>query len=207
MKLKSSLAFLTVLVSLVGYGAEYTIDMDHSSVNFSVKHLVISKVKGKFEKFEGTINYDAAKPLESKVTATIAASTINTNTKERDKHLKSADFLDVAKFPKITFTSTKIYDFSGNKGKIDGNLTIKGVTKPVTLDMEIGGLAKDPWGNSKAAFTGKTVFKRSDFGITWNKALETGGVVVGDEIDVELEIEANEKAPQKPAISDKNKKS
>ena len=183
--------------STVALAANYEIDSDHTNIGFTIRHLVISKVKGKFGKFKGTFEYDPKKKENWKADVTIQADSIDTDVKERDKHLRSADFFDVKKFPLITFVTTGVKEASDNSAKIEGNLTIHGVTKTVVIDMEIGGTATDPWGNKKAAFSATTKINRKDFGLTWNKALEAGGVLVGDEVVINLEVEGLEKTATK----------
>ncbi len=167
----------------------YTIDPAHSTAGFKVRHLMVSNVRGEFSKVTGTVVVDPDAPENSKVEAHIDASTIHTRDEQRDAHLKSADFLDVEKFPEITFVSKKVAGADG-EWKVTGDLTIHGVTKQVTLDVE--GLApevKDPWGNVKSGATATTKISRKDFGMVFNMALETGGVMVGDEVTISLELE------------------
>jgi polyisoprenoid-binding protein YceI len=167
----------------------YTIDPAHSTAGFKVRHLMVSNVRGEFSKVTGTVVVDADAPENSRVEARIDASTIHTRDEQRDAHLKSADFLDVEKFPEITFVSKKVAGADG-EWKVTGDLTIHGVTKQVTLDVE--GLApevKDPWGNVKSGATAATKISRKDFGMVFNMALETGGVMVGDEVTISLELE------------------
>lgn len=192
MKRKLLLGALVGLMSLpaLSQAMTYEIDRAHSTVSFKVRHL-LTKVRGRFDAFKGTLEYVKGKPKSWKVNAEIEANSINTNLPDRDKHLRSADFFEVKKYPKIMFKSKKIKNVKGNRAKLHGDLTIHGVTKPVVLDMEIGGIAKDPWGNTKAAFSAVTKINRKDFGLVWNKVLETGGVLVGEEIEIELEIEAD----------------
>jgi len=195
--LKRALPALAILMSFgaPALAANYEIDSDHTSIGFTIRHLVISKVKGKFGKFKGNFEYDPQKKENWKANVTIQADSIDTDVKERDKHLRSADFFDVKKFPLITFVTTGVKDVSDSSAKIEGNLTIHGVTKAIVLDVEIGGTATDPWGNKKAAFSASTKINRKDFGLTWNKALEAGGVLVGNEVTINLEVEGLEKAP------------
>lgn len=167
----------------------YTIDPAHSTAGFKVRHLMVSNVRGEFSKVTGTVVVDRDAPENSKVEARIDASTIHTRDEQRDAHLKSADFLDVEKFPELTFVSKKVAGADG-EWKVTGDLTIHGVTKQVTLDVE--GLApevKDPWGNVKSGATAATKISRKDFGMVFNMALETGGVMVGDEVTISLELE------------------
>ncbi|MBI2070731.1 MAG: polyisoprenoid-binding protein [Elusimicrobia bacterium] len=195
--MRKTLALTLALGCLAGPLAAktYEIDLAHSGVMFRVDHLVISKVSGRFEKFSGVIEYDSAgDPKNWKAEATIDATSINTNEPARDKHLRSADFLNVEKNPKILFKTVKVVYVKDKKAKkqkakAHGDLTINGVSKPVILDVQIGGLAKDPWGNERLGLTATTMINRKDFGVTWNKALETGGLLVGEEIEVTLEIE------------------
>lgn len=170
----------------------YKIDADHSLVAFKVRHLV-TKVQGKFTGFDGEIKLDAKTLKDLSADASIDASTINTDNKKRDDHLRSPDFFDVKKFPKLTFKSKKATDLGNGKFKLEGDLTLHGVTKPVTLDGEYTGTAKDPWGNTRAGLTAQTKINRKDYGIVWNKALDAGGMMLGDEIDVSIEIEAIKK--------------
>ena len=187
-RLISSLIGATLLYASA-FAADYTIDPSHSQVLFKIKHLGISTVTGRFETFEGTFSYDSAKLADSKASVTIAADSINTNSEKRDAHLKSPDFFDVATFPQLTFVAKSTEAVDATHFLVNGDLTIHGVTKPVVLDAELGGTVKDPWGMERAAFTASTKINRKDFGLTWNKALETGGFVVGDEVKIELEVE------------------
>ena len=167
----------------------YTIDPAHSTAGFKVRHLMVSNVRGEFSGVTGTVVFDASAPESLRVEASIDAKTIHTRDEQRDAHLKSADFLDVEKFPAITFVSKKIAGADG-EWKVTGDLTIHGVTKEVTLDVE--GPApevKDPWGNTKSGASASTKISRKDFAMVFNMALETGGVMVGDEVAITLELE------------------
>lgn len=167
----------------------YEIDPTHSSVHFSVRHMMVSNVRGEFTKVSGTIKFDPENPANSSVDATIDAASINTRDAQRDTHLKSADFLDVEKFPTLTFHSKKIAPQSGG-GKVTGDLTIHGVTREITLDVE--GLTpevKDPWGKQRMGASATTKISRKDFGLIWNAALESGGVMVGDEVKITIDVE------------------
>jgi polyisoprenoid-binding protein YceI len=166
----------------------WQIDTAHSGVTFSVRHLMVSKVRGRFASFSGTITV-AENPLESFVEATVDMSSVDTNDAGRDEHLRTNDFFDIANFPTMTFRSTGVEE-SGGDYKLHGDLTIKGVTRPVTFDLEVGGVSRDPWGNTKAGFTASGTVNRKDYGMEWNAALETGGVVVGDKVTIELDVEA-----------------
>jgi polyisoprenoid-binding protein YceI len=178
---------------------QYEIDPAHSSVHFSIRHLMITNVRGVFPTVKGTILYDRENPGESSVEATIDASSISTQEPQRDAHLKSPDFLDVEKYPAITFKSRRIQT-DGDEPRIIGDLTIHGVTKEVVLKVE-GPTpeARDPWGSVRIGASASTKIKRSEFGLTWNAALETGGFMVGDDLKIELEIQAI-KAAAKTAV-------
>src|SRR5450631_1334717 len=167
----------------------WELDPSHSSVNFSARHLMVSKVRGRFTSFHGTVTVPA-NPLQSSVDVVIDTPSIDTRDDNRDTHLKSADFADVEKYPTITFTSTGVTGLHGNGFTLNGNLTIREVTRPVELEVEFNGVQQDPWGGTRAGFDAKTEFSRKDFGLEWNVALEGGGVLVGDKVTVELEIEA-----------------
>lgn len=178
--------------SIPGYKAgTWNIDPTHSSVGFSVRHLMISKVRGNFENFTATFT-TGENPLDTTVTAEADVASINTNEDGRDEHLRSADFFDAASFPQISFVSksVKVKDAEDGEFIVTGDLTIKGVTKSVDFDFEFGGFATDPYGNYKAAASAETEINREDFGLTWNAALETGGVLVGEKVKITLELQA-----------------
>lgn len=183
-----SLAFLACACAGPAGAETYQIDPVHSDVRFSVSHMV-GKVSGRFGKFEGTVEYVKGDPKAWKVDALIQTASIDTNNEDRDKHLRTGDFLDTEKFPTISFKSTKVTDLKGDKAKLHGDLTLHGVTKPVVLDLELGGVVKDPWGNQRAGATAATKINRKDYGIVWNKVLDGGGLVVGEEVSITLEIE------------------
>ncbi len=168
----------------------WQIDKAHSDIHFTVRHMVITKVRGRFLKWDGTLAIDEQDWSKSRVDIAIDAASISTNDEKRDGHLKSADFLDAEKFPKVTFKSTKIAPAGGDKLNVTGDLTIRDVTKPVTIAVERLGKAKDPWGNNKIAFNGKLTIERDEFGAKWNQVLETGGVLVGKEVEIDLELQA-----------------
>ena len=173
---------------------QWNIDPVHSSVSFSIKHMMIANVHGGFEKLNGSLVYDAQTPADSKVDVTIEAASITTREPQRDAHLKSADFFDVEKYPTLTFKSKRV-DGSGDDLKVTGDLTIHGVTKEVVLEVEgPTGEMKDPYGNLKIGASATTKIKRKDFGLTWNAALETGGLLVGDDVNITLEIQFVKKA-------------
>ncbi len=167
----------------------WTIDPAHTSVEFSVKHLMITTVKGRFAGVKGTVTIDEEDLAGSEVEVTIDASSIDTREEQRDAHLRSADFLAVETFPTITFKSRRISDVAGDSFKVIGDLIIRGVSREVVLDVTSEGRATDPWGGDRAAFDATTKIKRSDFGLTWNQALETGGVLVGDELKISLDLQ------------------
>jgi polyisoprenoid-binding protein YceI len=172
-----------------GYQAgTWSIDAVHSDVSFSVRHLMVSKVKGRFGTFEGQI-VTADNPLESTVTATIDLSSIDTNDAGRDGHLRSADFFDTETHPKMTFQSTSVAA-TGDGFAVTGDLNLHGVTKPVTLNLELNGFGPDPYGGTRAGFTATTEINRKDFGIEFNMPLEGGGVVLGEKVSVTIDIEA-----------------
>lgn len=176
-----------------GLSAPFALDASHSEVGFSVKHLMVSNTKGKFTFFETDIDFDTKTKEFKKLSATMDVNSVNTNNEKRDAHLKSADFFEVAKFPEIKFVMTSYEKDGDDEGKVTGNLTIKGVTKLVTLDAEIGGVAKGFKGETRLGFTLEGKISRKDFGLTWSKTLETGEVVVGDTVKLQIEIEAIQK--------------
>jgi len=175
--------------------ATYKIDEAHSAVTFKVAHMAISKVSGRFDKFSGTIEYTPGDTKNWKTEAVIEAASINTGVEARDKHLRSPDFFDAEKFPTLTFKTVKVTGYKNMKGKLHGELTMHGVTKPVVLDVEGSGPVKDPWGNERMAAVAKTTINRKDFGLGWNQVLETGGLLVGEKIEITLEIEAVKEKP------------
>jgi polyisoprenoid-binding protein YceI len=172
----------------------WQIDPAHTNVEFSVRHMMISNVKGQFQKTSGTITINGSDPTSAKIDATIDATSINTRVEKRDAHLKSPAFLDVDKFPTISFKSTKVEADGPGKWKVTGDLTLHGVTKPVLLEVEgTGTPITDPMGNTRAGASATTKISRKDFGLTWNQPLETGGVMVGDEVAISIDVEAIKK--------------
>lgn len=169
--------------------ANYKVDPAHSNAHFVVRHMMITNVRGSFSGVQGTVQYDPENPGTSSVDVTIDASTINTQEPDRDKHLKSADFLDVEKYPTLAFKSKSVTKDGDGELQVKGDLTLHGVTKGVVLKVE-GPTAegKDPWGNARIGASATTKIKRSDFGLTYNAALETGGILIGDEVKIELEV-------------------
>jgi polyisoprenoid-binding protein YceI len=168
----------------------YNLDAAHTHIGFVVKHMMVSKVRGSFGSFSGSVTV-AENPLESSAELTIQAASIDTGAGDRDGHLRSDDFLAVEKFPEITFKSTRVVGHSGDDFTVVGNLTIREVTKEVELKVEYGGAGTNPWGASVWGYSITTEFDREEFGLTWNQALETGGVLVGKKVKIEIEGEAN----------------
>jgi polyisoprenoid-binding protein YceI len=177
----------------------WEIDSSHSGIHFSVRHLVIAKVRGTFGRWSGTVLAPDGDFQRARVDVTIDASSIDTGVADRDTHLKSADFFDVAAHPEITFRTDRVESLSADRLRLVGPLTIKGVTRQVAFDIQSHGQATDPWGNRRAAFTAVTAVDRREFGLTWNQALETGGFVVGDRVDIEVELEAVQQVAAKVA--------
>jgi polyisoprenoid-binding protein YceI len=167
----------------------WTIDGSHSSVEFVVRHLMVAKVRGRFSDFGGTITVGET-PEASSVEVSISPASIATGDPQRDGHLQSADFFDVEAHPTIGFRSTAVRPVRGDRYEVDGELTVRGVAKPVALDLEYQGTIRDPFGNDKAVFSASTEIDREDWGLTWNQALESGGVLVGKKAKIEIEIEA-----------------
>ena len=170
----------------------YVIDASHSEVGFTARHAMVTKVRGRFSDVEGTIviGADAA---SSSASASIKTASIDTRSADRDAHLRSGDFFDVETYPEITFRTTEVRG-SGEDYQVDGELTIKDVTRPVTLDLDFGGVATDPFGNVRVGFSGMVTVNRKDFGLTWNAALETGGVLVSDKVTLHVDVSAIKQA-------------
>lgn len=180
----------------------FQIDQSHSEIQFSARHMMVSKVRGVFDKWDGTIALDPAAPANTSVDITIDAASINTKDAQRDGHLRSPDFLNVEQFPSVTFKSTKVEVTGDNTAKLTGDLTIVGVSKPAVLDVEYQGNAKSPWGTTSYGFSAHTKINREDWGLTWNAALETGGWLVGKEISIYIELELVQVAePEKAAVA------
>jgi polyisoprenoid-binding protein YceI len=173
---------------------KWTVDHSHSSIDFSIRHMMIAKVKGTFHSFDAQIEADPADLTTATITFDVDVSSIDTRNSDRDAHLRSADFFDIEKYPKMTFQSTQIVKTGDGEYDVTGNLTIHGVTRSETFSVSFEGAGKDPWGNEKVGFSGIGSIKRSDYGLTWNAALETGGVLVGDEVKISIEIEAVKQA-------------
>ena len=179
---------LMVWAAPAAWATTYAIDHDHTTIGFKIRHL-FSKVQGTFDQFEGSFDYVPGHPEQWKAVATMQAASIDTRVAERDKHLRSKDFFEVDTYPTITFTSTGVTDATATSAKLNGVFTLHGVQKPVTLNLEMHGEAKDPWGNQRSGFTATTTINRKDFGLTWNQVVETGQVLVGEEVEITLEVE------------------
>ena len=186
----AALAAAVALASPALAADTYQLDKAHTTVGFQVRH-IFTMLGGKFQDFSGTIKVDRAKPESSSVEFTIQAASIFTNEPKRDEHLKSPDFFDVASHPTITFKSTSVKPGANNVYQVTGDLTMRGVTKSLTIPVTFLGEGKDPWGNEKMGFELATTLNRKDYGINWNKALDQGGFLVGDEVKVQISVEAN----------------
>jgi len=173
----------------------WNIDTTHSSIAFSLRHLVIAKVRGQFKSWRGSVSWDDADVRRSSVVVEIDAASIDTAEAKRDEHLRSADFFDVANHPTLTFKSTSLKANGKDSWLVTGDLSMRGVTKSVTLPVTLLGEGKDPWGNEKMGFEASTALSRTDYGLTWNKQLEAGGVLLGDEVKIQISIEANKAKP------------
>ena len=187
---------LSALLSVCGlllsagpaWATTYAIDADHTTVGFKIRHL-FSKVSGTFDRVEGSFDYVPGHPEQWKAAATIQAASINTRVAERDKHLRSKDFFETEIHPTIVFTGTGVTEATAAGATLNGVLTIRGVQQPVSLNLEFHGEAKDPWGNQRSGWTATTTINRKDFGLTWNQAVETGQLLVGEEVEITLEVE------------------
>ncbi len=174
--------------NLTAQAAEYELDPAHTAVTFKIRHL-LSNVNGTFDKVEGTFTYVPDKPETWKVNAKIATDSINTRVEQRDNHLKSADFFDALHYPEITFNSTQVTDYKNGRAKLHGVLALHGVQKQIVMDLEIFGTEKDPWGNNIAGFSAMTVINRKDFGLEWNQVAESGKLLVGEEVQITIDVE------------------
>jgi polyisoprenoid-binding protein YceI len=173
---------------------QWEFDLVHSSIGFWVRHLMVSKVHGRFTRWSGKLEFDEQGPASSRVEVQVEAASVDTQEPQRDAHLRSPEFLDAEKFPSLTFKSTSVERVSEENFRVRGDLTIRGTTRPVALEVEYGGRVQDPWGGQRAGFSARTSLNRKDFGLGWNQVLETGGVVVGDKVEITLELEAVRKA-------------
>jgi polyisoprenoid-binding protein YceI len=196
--LSVALAAVLGVTSLSALAESWTVDAAHSTVGFSVRHMMVSNVKGAFGKFTASVDGSPADPTTAKISATIEIASVDTRDTKRDDHLRSADFFDAAKFPQMTFTSTKVEKVSATTAKVTGDLTLRGVTKPVVLDVEYTQPVKTPWGKSVVGATATGKISRKDFGVAWSKTLDGGGLVVGDDVTIQIELELGAKdAPAK----------
>ena len=177
----------------------WTIDSAHSEVYFTVRHMMISNVRGRFEKFSGTVDFDENNPANTTVDVQIEAASLSTREPQRDGHLRSADFLDAEKFPYLTFKSKRVNVIDAQHAELVGDLTIRDITREVILDVEYSGMSQSPWGTTNAGFTASTRISRKNWNLNWNVALETGGWLVGDEIKIDLELEIIRQAEMVPA--------
>jgi polyisoprenoid-binding protein YceI len=175
-------------------GTSWEIDPAHSEITFSIRHMMISTVRGQFRRFRGHIHFDEATPTDALVDVEIETASIDTRDEQRDAHLRSAEFFDAERFPTITFLSRRVEAVSHNRFRAIGDLTMHGVTREVALDTCFEGVGKDPWGGTRAAFTATTTIDREDYGLTWNAALETGGVLVGKDVKIALDVQVVKKA-------------
>ncbi|TVZ85945.1 YceI family protein [Streptomyces sp. BK340] len=180
----------TVNPDLVALTGDYSLDPAHTTIGFVARHAMVTNVKGSFLDFTGTLHLDGADPAKSTATIDVRMESIETGNADRDGHLKSSDFFKTDEFPTMTFRSTKAEALGGDDYRITGDLSILGVTKPITIDLEFNGAAKDPFGNERVGFEGKTEILRSEWGLTWNAALETGGFLVSDKIKLNFDISA-----------------
>jgi len=180
---------LVLAFSAAAHAENWKVDQSHTTVGFSVSHIFTS-VQGRFDRFDGTIVFDPEEPESAVVRATVEAASINTNNAKRDKHLRSDDFFDVDRHPTLSFESTGgVTEMKENRGKLAGSLTIHGVTRPVVFDVTFRGQGKDPWGNVRAGFAATSSINRRDYGLNWNEVLETGGLLVGEEVEIRIDAE------------------
>lgn len=177
----------------------WTIDPAHSEINFTVRHMMISNVRGQFQKFSGSVEFDEANPAKSTVDVQIEAASVNTKDEKRDGHLRSPDFFDAENYPYLTFKSKRVDVKDATHAVLYGDLTIRNVTKEIALDVEFNGQAKSPWGTTSAGFTAKTQIKRKNWDLNWNVALETGGWLVSDDINISIELEIVKQPEAVPA--------
>lgn len=194
-RFRTVLATLALALPSTALAAPWEIDDSHSAAQFSVRHMMVTNVRGDFSKVTGVVNVDDKDPKKSTVEATIDAATINTRVAKRDEHLRSADFFDVAKHPSITFKSTQVKPKGSDKYQVIGDLTLHGVTRPVTLEVEATPEQKSPFGDVRRGLQATSKISRKEFGLTWNKAMDAGGVVVGDDIAITLDLELVRKNP------------
>jgi polyisoprenoid-binding protein YceI len=177
----------------------WQLDLQHSSINFMVRHLLVAKVRGRFTRWSGSVRFDESNPSASAVEVSIDASSIDTSEAQRDAHLRSPDFFDVDRHPQITFKSTKVERTGGMTFKVKGELTIRGVTRPAVLDVEYGGTLRDPFGHDRAGFSARAVVDRKEFGITFNQVLDHGGLALGELVTIDIDVEATRIAAKSAA--------
>lgn len=196
--LSVALAAVLGAASLPAAAESWSIDASHSSVGFSVRHMMVTNVRGTFDKFTAKVDGSPADPATAKISATIEVASVDTRDAKRDEHLRAADFFDAARFPQMTFASTKVEKTSATSAKVTGNLTLRGVTKPVVLDVEYTQPLKNPWGKTVVGATATGKINRKDFGVSWSRNLDGGGVVVGDEVTIQLDLQfVRDEAPAK----------
>lgn len=181
---------ITADSATAGLTGDYTLDPAHTRLGFVARHAMVTRVRGQFTDFDGTIHIDAEDPAKSTAAVTVRTASVGTGQEQRDQHLRSADFFEPERFPEMTFHSTGAEEIDTAHYRLTGDLTIKGVTKPVTLDLEFTGSATDPFGNLRTGFEGRAVVNRKDWGLTWNAVLEAGGVLVSDKITIEIDVSA-----------------
>jgi polyisoprenoid-binding protein YceI len=182
--------FDAATVALADVTGDYTVDVQHTRIGLRARHAMVTTVRGAFTAFEGTAHLDVAHPPASRVELRIEAASIDTGTPDRDAHLRSPDFLDVERFPYLTFRSTEVEQVDEDVYRVTGDLTIKDETRPVTIDFTLTGSARDPWGQLRVGFEGALAIRRADWGLTWNTPLDTGGVLVSDKIQIEFDVSA-----------------
>jgi polyisoprenoid-binding protein YceI len=187
---KETLMTTTLVPALTELTGTYTVDPAHTRIGFVARHAMVTKVRGSFNEFAGTAELDGANPENSRVQLTIEAASIDTRNAQRDEHLRGNDFLAMHEYPRITFTSTGVRQAGETTFEVTGDLTIKGVTNSITIPFELEGAAKDPFGNQRVGFEGSVTINRKDYGVTWNAALEGGGVLVSDKVTLEFEVSA-----------------
>lgn len=179
---------LTLMAVQPVWAATYIVDQEHTTVGFKIRHL-FSNVRGTFDEFKGSFEYEPWQPKSWKAEMVVQAASVNTHVEKRDTHLRSKEFFEVGKYPTLTFTSTEVTDVTPTSATLHGLLTIHGVQKPVVFDLAIHGVGKDPWGNTRAGFTATTTINRKDVGLTWNQVVEAGQVLVGEEVEITLDVE------------------
>ncbi|GAA1970623.1 YceI family protein [Terrabacter lapilli] len=193
-RIKGETVTETPSVAVADISGDYTIDPSHTRIGFSARHAMVTKVRGNFEQFEGSAHVDTVNPANSSVTVTIQAASVTTGNEQRDGHLKTPDFFDIANYPQITFVSTDV-ERDGAEWAITGDLTINGVTKSVTVPFEETGSAKDPFGNTRVGFEGEVTIDRTEWNLSFNAALETGGVLVSEKVKLEFDVSAIANVP------------